>query len=166
MKKVIQWLDKNIELFICSILLCLLACFMMLQVICRYVLNNALSWPEELSCYIHIWYAMLGISYATKYGLHLRVDTVVNLFPQKIKGFFNILADIMLAIFYVYMIKVGIKVVGDVFATNQLSSAMKLPMWIVYASLLVGVALAIIRLVQKWYFDLKKIKDEKKEVSA
>ena len=151
MKKVLTWLDDNLELCICSILLCSLAVFMMLQVFCRYVLNNALSWPEELSCYLHIWYAMLGISYATKKGLHLRVDTLINLFPKKVKAFFNVLADLMMLAFFFYMIEVGFGVTVNVMNANQLSSALRLPMWIVYCSLMVGSVLAVIRTVQRWY---------------
>lgn len=163
MKKALIWLDNNFELVICSVFLCSLAFFMMLQVFCRYVMNNALSWPEELSCYLHIWYAMLGISYATKNGLHLRVDTVINLFPKPVRSFFNLLADVMLMIFFVFMVKVGIGVTASLIRDHQLSSALRIPMWIIYCSLAVGCALALFRLLQKWYFTIKKMKTGKEE---
>ncbi len=163
MKKALVWLDKNFELVICSVFLCSLAVFMMLQVFCRYVLNSALSWPEELSCYLHIWYAMLGISYATKNGLHLRVDTVINLFPKPVRSFFNLVADLMLLVFFVYMVKVGIGVTGGLMQDHQLSSALRIPMWIIYCSLAVGCVLATFRLLQKWYFNIKKLRSGKEE---
>ncbi len=166
MKKALLWLDKNIEVVICSVLLCMVACLMMLQVFCRYVLNNALSWPEELASYIHIWYAMLGISYASKYGLHLRVDTVVNLLPKKIRAALNLVADISLLVFFLLMIKAGVGVVSKMAAANQVSAAMRIPMWIVYLSLLVGCVLATVRLIQKWYGDFCALRNSKKGENA
>lgn len=158
MKNTLKWLDENLELLICSILTVLLACCMILQVFCRYVLNNALTWPEEAACYLHLWYAFIGISYASKHRLHLRVDTIINILPKKVQKVLNVVADITLMIFFLYMVRIGITVTADLIRTNQLSSALRLPMWIVYLSLAVGCAMAAVRTVQiyaqkllRWY---------------
>ena len=162
--KALKWLDDNLELLICSILTVILACTMILQVFCRYVLNHALTWPEEAACYIHLWYAFIGISYASKNGLHLRVDTFVNLFPQKVRTVFAVLADVTLLVFFVYMVYVGVGVTANLIQTNQLSSALRLPMWIVYLSLAVGCAMAALRTIQVYVQKIlrwaKKRKDD------
>lgn len=121
---------------------------MILQVFCRYALNSALTWPEEAACYLHLWYAFIGISYASKNGLHLRVDAVLNFCPEKVQKVMAILADATLLVFFLYMVATGITVTTDLIRTNQLSSALRLPMWIVYLSLGVGCALAALRTVE------------------
>lgn len=135
---------------------------MMIQVFCRYVLNNSLTWPEELSCYAHIWYAMLGISYATRRGLHLRVDTLVNILPKPARVALNFLADLMLMVFFIYMVYYGVGVVATVYQTNQVSPAMRVPMWTIYISLLIGCAMAAIRLIEKWCMDIKRMRNPEK----
>lgn len=54
MKKILHWLDENLEEFI--IILCLIAMtlIMGIQVFCRYVLGMSLSWSEELTRYLFI----------------------------------------------------------------------------------------------------------------
>lgn len=66
---------------------------MALQVFMRYVLNASLSWPEELSRYLFIWFSFIGFSYVTKNDLHLKID-IINFTNEKAKRFVSILGDI------------------------------------------------------------------------
>lgn len=148
MKRIIKWLDDNLELAILAFTLCMTAVLMLLQVICRYVFNHALSWPEELSCYMHIWYAFIGISYATKNNIHLRVDTFLKLMPEVVRKLCNLLSNIALIFFFLYMVRTGFGVERSLILNGQRSPAMQIPMWIVYLSLMTGCALALLRICQ------------------
>ncbi len=44
--KWIHWLDENFEEVLLIFLLIAITCIMGLQVFCRYILNNSLSWSE------------------------------------------------------------------------------------------------------------------------
>ena len=46
--KVLKFLDENLEKMLCVIFLALMSIIIVLQVFFRYVLNNSLSWSEEL----------------------------------------------------------------------------------------------------------------------
>ena len=63
MKKVLNWLDANLEQFLLCILLAAMAIVMGIQVFCRYVLSMSLSWSEELTRYLFIWSGFLSVSY-------------------------------------------------------------------------------------------------------
>ena len=55
MKKVLQWLDENLEEVLLVIALAAMAVIMGIQVIARYIFGASLSWSEELTRYIFIW---------------------------------------------------------------------------------------------------------------
>lgn len=47
--KVLRFLDDNLEKMICTVTLALMSAIIVAQVFFRYVLNNSLSWSEELA---------------------------------------------------------------------------------------------------------------------
>jgi len=61
-----------------GILLCVL-----LQVFFRYVLNDPLTWSEELARYLFIWCAFLGWIVASRKRSHLAMTFVVDEMPPR-----------------------------------------------------------------------------------
>lgn len=66
MKKILHWLDENLEEFILVIFLIAMTLIMGIQIFCRYVLGMSLSWSEELTRYLFIWCGFLSVSYCSK----------------------------------------------------------------------------------------------------
>ena len=54
MKKILHWLDENLEEFILVIFLIAMTLIMGIQIFCRYVLGMSLSWSEELTRSLHL----------------------------------------------------------------------------------------------------------------
>ena len=77
----------------------------------------------------------------------------------------SVVCDLGLLFFSVYMIGPGWTVVSQLHASNQTSSAMGLPMYVVYFSLLAGLVLMLFRLVQKYILLLLAARKHKKEVT-
>ena len=86
LKKTLSWLDQHLEEVIIIILLGLMVIIMGIQVFMRYVLAKSLPWPEELTRYLFIWFVFLGISYGIRYNIHIKVDIIETVFPNKSKG--------------------------------------------------------------------------------
>ena len=55
MKKILHWLDENLEEFLLVFFLIAMTLIMGIQVFCRYVLGQSLSWSEEITRYLFIW---------------------------------------------------------------------------------------------------------------
>lgn len=146
--KVIKWLDERFEEFIMVLLLTLISCVMMLQVIMRYGLNSSLSWAEELCRYAFIWSAFLSIGFSIKNKSILRVDTVVELMPGVIKTMMKIVAESIVTVFFVYLFYNSIAVTKAIRLSGQISPAIGIPMYLIYASAMVGFFLTIIRSIQ------------------
>lgn len=56
-----------------------------LQVFYRYILNDPLSWTEEIARYLMIWICFLGSAMALKYGEHISVSFVRERFAPRIR---------------------------------------------------------------------------------
>lgn len=80
MKKILHWLDENLEEFILVIFLIAMTLIMGIQVFCRYVLGMSLSWSEELTRYLFIWCGFLSVSYCSKNAFLLRSSNLSQFF--------------------------------------------------------------------------------------
>ena len=145
----LHWLDDNFELVLISLALSAISIIMGMQVVMRYIFHNSLGWAEEICRYLFIYSAFLGFSYSTHKGLHLQLDFIPNVLPF-MKKYFMFFGDAVLFLFCIYMIKPGISVIQLLIRSGQTSPAMGIPMHYVYLSLMFGLVLSILRLIQKY----------------
>ncbi len=61
-----KWLNDNLEAALGGLLLAGIVILITVQVVMRYVFQNALSWSEELTLWTFIWFIWIGIAYAFK----------------------------------------------------------------------------------------------------
>ncbi len=130
-------------MFIVSILVILLFA----QVIFRYVLNNSLSWTEEIVRFLLIWSSFLSASLGVWYKGHLGIKYFINKFPKNTKNVALILVHVSTIVFLVVAFIASIKVI-------QISSGISLisvPLMWSYAfiSFPIGIGLSIL-----YYVDL------------
>ena len=78
-------IDKTV-MIITSGMLVFLICLVLTSVFFRYVLNNSLSWSEELARYICIWIGFLSASMALRRNMHIGlsyfIDSVIKAGPR------------------------------------------------------------------------------------
>lgn len=51
-----------------------------LQVFCRYFLNQALAWPDEVGRFLFVWLTWLGAAAGLRRGVHVRLTVLVDRF--------------------------------------------------------------------------------------
>jgi len=155
--KVIRWLDKHFEECFMFFIIWFAVATSFLQIIMRYFLKNSLSWPEELNRYLFIAFSYIALSYSVRYDCYTRIDIFETLIPR-LKPVLSVVCDAGFFCFCVYMIRPGINVVSQLYQSAQTSSAMKLPMYLVYLPLLLGLFLSILRLAEKYTLKLLRRK--------
>lgn len=166
MKKVLVWLDKYLEESLMVLFLLIIVCAMGLQVFMRYVMQNSLSWPDELTRYAFIWFVFLGIGYAVRNDLHLKVD-ILETSLIKLKPLLILLQDIIILIFCLYLFQPSIESIQQLRTSGQTSPALGIDIYLVYSALIIGFISAIFRLIQKYVVILiEKIKSYKQKESA
>ena len=146
--KVLRWLDEHFEQAILTMLLALIVLIMLLQVIMRYVFNNSLSWPEELSRILFVWFTFIGLSYATAKRSHVKIDLLVNVFPPGLRNVILFLVDVLMLAFFIVLGVKGITALSKLIASGQATAALGIPIQYIMAALEVGIVLSIVRSVQ------------------
>lgn len=162
MKKVLHWLDENLEQSICIFLMSVMALVIFIQVIMRYMFNNSLPWSEELARYCFIWLIYIGISYGCKLMKHIKIDACLKLFPKKVRPYIVITGDLCLLIFAIYIVITGYRLMMFQDSMGKLSPALLLPLKYVNAAPVVGFALAAFRQIQAVIYRVNQLEKEGK----
>ncbi len=138
----------NLEEYILVPMLAFSAILLFFQVIMRYIFSNSLSWSEELARFLYIWEVWLGIAYCTKKKSHLRITLVFNLVKENIQFYIQLLVNVLWFGFGIFMIRNGANTMLQIMNHAQRSSAMQIPMWLVYLAIPTGSFLMDIHLIE------------------
>lgn len=140
--------------FIAWVSLALMVIVILLQVVFRYVFNNALPWPDEAARFLMLWMTGLIAPSAYRWGGFVAIDMVPTALPKRV-GLLLMLILFVLSTF-VLIVAIGFgwsHTMG--FGGNFDSSSLRIPLDLVgleaikvklrymYASLLVGVILLL-----------------------
>ncbi|MCL1809414.1 MAG: TRAP transporter small permease [Clostridiales bacterium] len=153
--RVVRWFDEHFEETVLVLLLVAISCVMMLQIIMRKVVNSSLPWPEEFCRYCYVWTTFFTLAFAMRQGNMLRVSVVVDLFPKIARKIVYILGNLACLAFFTVFFFNSIDVVQSIKASGQSSTAMGLPMYLVYLSTVIGFGLGAVRTVQVIYKQVK-----------
>lgn len=112
----------------------IIACVM--QVFFRFVLNNSLTWTEELARYCFVWMHMIGASLLIETRGHATVTVILDLLHGAARKIVDILIELIIFFNGTVMLYAGINLAYS--TRNNLSTAMSVPMWIINSSVAVG----------------------------
>ena len=132
MKKVTAILQK-LEAALCIVMFLIMTACCILQVLNRNIFKvSVFSWTEELARFAMIWMALLGSEMGLRYGKQMSVEAVVEKLPAVPKKVVEIIGDAVCAVFAGAAGIFSIPFIRTTFASHQISTAMGMPMWIVY----------------------------------
>ena len=157
----LSFLDKNFEKIICVFLISLISLVLGFQVFMRYIMQASLGWSEELSRYCFVWLVFMGISFGAREMRHIKIDAGLFCFPKFLRKYVVIIGEVLFLIFSIWIAYLSIGLVEKQIMIEQLSPAMRIPMWVVYSAPLVGFTLTSIRVVQAIVYTVKNINDPK-----
>jgi TRAP-type C4-dicarboxylate transport system permease small subunit len=128
------------------------------QVIMRYVFNSSLSWSEELTRFIFIWQIWLGTSMGLREKKHIKVEVLQGALGPKAVLIMDMVANLIWMAACIYFAYGGTVLVLDLMGKNAISTAMSIPLWIVYAALPFSSFILVIRQALQLGEDLKNIR--------
>jgi TRAP-type C4-dicarboxylate transport system permease small subunit len=117
------------------------------QVGFRYVLNEPLAWTEEVARHLMVWAGLLGAAVAYRRKGHLGMDILVMHLGKPWQRIVEMILQALSIGFFGILVIHGIPLVGR--TMGQLSSAIRIPMGYIYASIPVGSALILLFAVEK-----------------
>lgn len=164
--KIIKWLDDNLERTILFVLLLVMSIVIVLQVFMRYVMQNSLTWSEELARFCFVWLVYIGISYGVKKAKHIRVEALLAVLGRKGKYVINMVAHILFLVFAVYCVYYGFSIYELISTSGQNAPSLGIPMSIMYLGMPVGMVLTCIRLIQRMYLETKAFRTHEEIVDT
>ena len=168
MKKVLQWIDKNLELAFSSVCLVLMTLSVTIQVLSRYLMHSSIAWTEEATRFLFIWMVFPAIGICAKEGKHIRITLLPGALPKKWAIVLDIFSDLVFIALACVLGYYSIEVVEALQKAGQVSSVLPfLGRGDVYTIVPVGFALCILRLIQCIVLSVMKlVKKENKEDEA
>jgi len=154
-RKIFKFLD-NIESYICRTLLAAFVCILFAQIISRQLFGYSLSWSEELSVYMFVWFVFFGASYAAKLAAHNRVTFQYKLMPPKVATFLEFLADVIWIAFNCYFVYLSYDFVFHKMNLFWKSQTLGIPMKYIYMVLPIAFSLMTFRIIQVNYYKFVK----------
>ncbi len=116
-----------------------------------YLVKLNVSWAQELCIFMFVWMAKFGAAYGVRTGIHVGVDIII----RKLEGgkrraliLFGLFAG---ALFTGIVGTLGANFVWHMAHTDQVSSDLEVPMWIVYMCVPLGSYLMSFRFLQVAY---------------
>ena len=149
MKKIlwIEWLFQKIQKFsmflgyFSGVLVLLMVASIVYDVVMRHIFNDPTIWADECSCYLLVGITFLGAAYTLVIDGHIRVETIVERFPHKVREWVEFIADILgfgfLIIFGWYAFELAWDSYSDV---NLASTLLRTPLFIPQLSVALGLA--------------------------
>jgi TRAP-type C4-dicarboxylate transport system permease small subunit len=130
--KLKNWLVKGLELTV-MLVTGILVVDVVLGVFTRYVLDDQISWTEELARMLLIWVSLLGASVAFIRKSHLGVDYFVNKLNEQWRNIGQIVVYLLVAIFSgIVLVYGGCSLVSSALKNSQPTPALNIEMGYVY----------------------------------
>jgi TRAP-type C4-dicarboxylate transport system permease small subunit len=139
--------------------------FMVLSVVGEIVgrtFNLKVSNAVETASFAQIWLTAIGASVALRYGSMFALDTLTRHLDLK----YARIVSVLIALFS--LILVGILFYGGIILTEsgfrQLSPVQRLPMWIIFIGVPIGMALLaleiVLRVIERWHDPFGGVQEE------
>ena len=161
--KFLRFLNDHLEEYLLVFLMVVEVVVVFAQVVTRYVFHSPLAWSEELARYMFIWLVWIGAAYATKMRKNIIIDVVASKFKGATKLISEIINFVLFVVLMLFMLWTTSTVMMQVYESNSIGTGTHLPMWIVWLSLPLSMALNLLRYTQNFIYDMKHWNDDKKE---
>lgn len=158
MKKLIQFLDEDLEEALMVVCLVIITLVIMLNVVMRR-LGMTLPWPEELARYCYVYSGMFSAGYCLRRNVNFRVDLLYQVFPRPVKILIEYAGKILVLFLYAFMACASFNLLAS---TTSVSTAMQIPMKYIYLSIPIGMTLGVIRGIQDIIRYTRKLREEGK----
>lgn len=137
-----EFIRKNPEEFIASILITITTVLVLVNVFLRYCLNMGLYWSEEVATSCFVWSIFIGAAGAYRNGSQLGIDLLVNMLPTGLRRAVKLLVQVILLVINAYIVYLAVQYVGRTWQIE--TSVLAVSTAWVSGSLIVGFGLTTI----------------------
>ncbi|MCF3933720.1 TRAP transporter small permease [Acuticoccus sp. M5D2P5] len=129
---------------VCGLLLAAIFILLNVQILFRYVLDNPLSWPEEIARTCFVWVAYVGVAKLVRERGFYAIDVFVVMLPAPLRHLLAIAVDLLTLGIFALILYASSPVLK---ANANITTAIGMPVNILYASLPVAAVLVVLSLI-------------------
>lgn len=141
--------------FVGALLLVAITAIILLQIVARSIVGNALIWPEELSVFLHIYLVFIGAAYNARLDSHIKISFFADRMPAHLR-FIVTLAALLLVLMHLVILLWAMVPMSDALRISR-SPALEWPMLMFFAVIPLAAALMLLffglmtaRLIRDW----------------
>ena len=112
------------------------------NVVARNLLGGSLPFAEEMNQILVIAVTFLGLGHGVREGRHIRMSAVYDLMQGRVRKGLLLVTWTGTAVLLGYLAVLASRYVADVRALGSLTPALRIPWWIVYALVPLGLGVA------------------------
>lgn len=148
--RVFDYVEKAVNRLM-IVLLMLMTVVIFYQVVLRYVFQGTNIWAEEFARYAFIWIVMLGSASALRRFNHIRIDFLVQAFPEKVQRRITFVNYLLMLVFLVVLMVYGLQIADQ--ASGRLSAGLGVSMGFMYMSIPAGSVLMFLFILEILFRD-------------
>ncbi|KZK78743.1 2,3-diketo-L-gulonate TRAP transporter small permease protein YiaM [Pseudovibrio sp. W64] len=136
---------SKIEVFILSWGVIAMAVNTIANVFGRYVFHQSIYFSEELNEFLIVIITFMGLGYATRKGIHIRMSAIYDALPQKLRKILMILITITTAAMMATLTWYAVEYVAKVASRGRVTPALQVPLYLTYIWVVIGLGLATLQ---------------------
>jgi TRAP-type C4-dicarboxylate transport system permease small subunit len=131
LKKICDWVARVVNIWIVALFsIMIVSC--VVQVFCRYLINDSPRWTEELARFSFIWAHFLGATIFVRIGGHASITFFIDALPKAGQRIMQLFIYAVIFVVSVVLLYGGIHMAD--LTKNQMNVGIKIPMSVVYIS--------------------------------
>lgn len=141
--KPLEWIENSIAV----ISMTTVSLLVFGNVVSRYGFSYTPIWSEELSRFLVVWSIFIGVAIGVRKNQHIGVDAIIRFLPHKLKLASEVLLNLIGVVVISILVYTSIDFIKETMEYEQLSPAMRIPMYIPYIAMPVGLSLSIVHFI-------------------
>lgn len=129
---------KYVEKFLLAVTVGFMVLLLVANVFCRFVLNDSLSFAEEVGILLFIACTYFGCPYCVRKCKHIRMSALIERMPDRIAKRYSIVVDLITAAVFIFL-GIGVaKYCAGVYLLGSVTPALRIPRWICILPIPIG----------------------------
>ncbi|MCC8164549.1 MAG: TRAP transporter small permease [Planctomycetes bacterium] len=124
------------------------------HIFCRYVLNDSLTWSEELLKVLVVWFCLLSATFISVRREHVRITIFKQRLPKRLEKFADLFVSFLMFFGSFVMCVIGVKLAS--WAGIRKTPALRIPFAYMYASIYVSFGIMALYELRNFLVDLLK----------
>ena len=150
----------SLDVFVGSVMLAILITVTVLGVAFRYFLNQPFTWLEEIQLACMVWMTFAASGAAFRYGNHVAIEIVVDLFPEKLQKIVDIFISAVVVIVLGYFFYKSIGYIQSLVKSGRATPMFSIPYALIYG---IAPVMCIDMIISFFYAKITGVKSEAKE---